>query len=138
MTPPIVGLIVAVVSCNSKNNIPDVSGVKVELNTKRFEQQFFTIDTNNIIPQLDKLIAAYPSFGENFMGTILGIDPKWSADTTAIYIKEFMAYSRNIFDTSQKYFKDFTPYENEIKRGLKFVKYYYPNPYLIDFTNVPS
>ena len=119
-------LIVAVVSCNSKNNIPDVSGVKVELNTKRFEQQFFTIDTNNIIPQLDKLIAAYPSFGENFMGTILGIDPKWSADTTAIYIKEFMAYSRNIFDTSQKYFKDFTPYENEIKRGLQFVKYYYP------------
>ena len=119
-------IIIGLISCNTKSNIPDVSAVKVELNTKRFEQQFFAIDTNNIIPQLDKLIAAYPSFGENFMGTILGIDPKWQADTTAIYIKQFMAYSRNIFDTSQKYFKDFTPYENEIKKGLQFVKYYYP------------
>ncbi len=120
-------LIVAIVSCNTKKKIPDVSSVKVQLNTRRFEQQFFAIDTNNIIPQLDKLIASYPAFGENFMGTILGIDPKWSTDTTATYIKQFMAYSRNVFDTSQKYFKDFTPYENEIKRGLQFVKYYYPN-----------
>ena len=119
-------LFVAVVSCNTKHNIPDVSSIKVMLTTKRFEQQFFAIDTNNIMPQLDKLVATYPSFGENFMGTILGIDPKWSADTTATYVKQFMAYSRNIFDTSQKYFKDFTPYENEIKRGLQFVKYYYP------------
>ena len=119
-------IIVSMFSCNTNNKIPDVSSVKVQLNSRRFEQQFFALDTNNIMPQLDKLIAAYPSFGENFTGTILGIDPKWPADTTATYIKQFIAYSRNIYDTSQKYFKDFTPYENEIKRGLQFVKYYYP------------
>ena len=120
-------IIVVIISCNSQNNTPDVSAVKVQLSTSRFEQAFFALDTNNLIPQVEKLIATYPSFGENFMGTILGVDPKWSADTTAIYLKQFIAYSRNVFDTSQKYFKDFTPYENEIKRGLQFVKYHYPN-----------
>ena len=119
-------IIVSLLSCNTKNKIPDVSSQNVQLKTRRFEQQFFTLDTNNIMPQLDKLIAAYPSFGENFMGTILGIDPKWPVDTTAAYIKQFITYSRNIYDTSQKYFKDFSPYENEIKKGLQFVKYYYP------------
>ena len=69
-------IIAGLFSCNGNNEIPDVSSVKIQLNTRRFEQQFFALDTNNIMPQLDKLIAGYPSFGENFMGTILGIDPK--------------------------------------------------------------
>ena len=113
-------------SCEKKNNIPDVSAVKVPLTTERFEQSFFALDTNNIVPHLEKVIAAYPSFGENFMGTILGVDPKWPADTTALYIKEFLIYNRSVYDTAQKYFKDFSPFQNQIKKGLQFVKYYYP------------
>ncbi len=113
-------------SCKNNNNIPDVSSVKVPLTTQRFEQSFFAIDTNNIVPHLGKLISAYPAFGENFMGAILGVDPKWSADTVALYVKEFITYNRDVYDTSQKYFTDFSTYQNEIKRGLQFVKYYYP------------
>jgi hypothetical protein len=113
-------------SCNNKNNIPDVSSIKVPLTTQRFEQSFFALDTNNLIPHLGKLISAYPAFGENFMGTILGIDAKWPADTVAFYVKEFTRYNRNVYDTSQKYFTDFTPYQNQIKKSLQFVKYYYP------------
>ena len=86
-------IMISLFSCNTQNKIPDVSNIKVELNTRRFEQQFFALDTGNIMPQLDQLIAAYPSFGENFMGTILGIDPQWSADTTATYIKQFLPHS---------------------------------------------
>jgi hypothetical protein len=112
-------------SCGNKD-IPDVSNIKVELKTQRFEQAFFALDSNNVMPQLDKLISAYPAFGENFMGTILGIDPKWSADTVAKSIKEYISYSRSVYDESQKLFKDFSPYEKEIKKSLQFVKYYYP------------
>ena len=113
-------------SCNNNNNIPDVSSIKVPLTTQRFEQSFFALDTNNLIPHLGKLISAYPAFGENFMGTILGVDAAWSADTVALYVKEFINYNRNVYDTSEKYFKDFSTYQNEIKKGLQFVKYYYP------------
>jgi hypothetical protein len=116
---------VALFSCKSKD-IPDVANIKVALKTQRFEQALFALDTNNILPQLDKLIAQYPSFGENFVATILGADPKWSPDTTAVYVKNFITYSKTIFDTSQKYFNDFTRYEKEIKKGLQFVQYYFP------------
>ncbi len=118
-------ILASLFSCGNKD-IPDVSNIKVELKTQRFEQAFFALDTNNIMPQLDKLIADYPAFGENFMGTILGIDPKWSIDTVANSIKEYISYSRSVYDESQKLFKDFSPYEKEIKKSLQFVKYYYP------------
>ena len=44
-------IIAGLFSCNGKNEIPDVSSVKIQLNTRRFEQQFFALDTNNIMPQ---------------------------------------------------------------------------------------
>jgi hypothetical protein len=113
-------------SCNSKNNTPDVSNIKVPLKVQRFEEAFFSLDSNDIMPQLDKLLADYPSFGKNFIIDILGVDPRWSNDTTAKYLKSYIDYSKTIYDTAQKYFKDFSPYEKQIKKGLQFVKYYYP------------
>lgn len=119
-------LLAVLFSCNNQHKIPDVSNVKVTLTTQRFEQSFFSIDTNQIIPQVDALIAKYPSFGENFMGTILGLDPKWSADTTALFLKQFIVFNKTVYDTSQKLFSDFSTYEAQIKKALQFVKYYYP------------
>ena len=116
-----IGLLVA---CH--NNVPDVSHIKIPLEVKRFEQAFFTLDTNNIIPEVDKLIAKYPTFGENFIGTILGADPKWGADTMAAYINSFIVYNKTVFDTSQKYFSNFDKYQSNVKTLLQFVKYYYP------------
>lgn len=113
-------------SCKGKN-IPDVSAVKVDLTTKRFEKDLFTLDTSNVPSQLDKLIAKYPGFGENFMATVLAVDPKWPEDTAANYVKSFIRDYRPVFDTAQKVFADFSPYEKQIKRGLQFVKYYYPS-----------
>jgi hypothetical protein len=118
-------VVLIIFSCNS-NNIPDVSNVKIPLETKRFDQAFFSLDTSNVAPQLDKLLSSYPSFGENFMGTILGADPRWSADSTALYVKSILAYNKNVYDTAQKYFSNFSSYEKEIKQGLQFVKYYFP------------
>ncbi len=121
------GLIICVFlfSCGNKNT-PDVSSIKVDLKTQRFEQDFFALDTNNIMLQLDKLVTQYPSFSKIFLINILGVDPRWPNDTTAHYLKEYITYSKTIADTSQKYFTNFTKYEKEIKHGLQFVKYYYP------------
>ena len=112
-------------SCNN-TDAPNVSHIKVPLETKRFEQSFFALDTGNLLPELEKLVAKYPAFGENFLSTILGTDPTWAADTTTAYIKSFIAYNKTVFDTSQKYFKNFDSYEKELKQLLQFVKYYYP------------
>lgn len=114
------------VSCNSNDKMPDVSGIKVELNTMRFEQELFKLDSVNFTTKLNQLLARYPGFGENYLSTILNADPKWPADTTASYVLGFINAYKPVYDTAQTIFKDFSPYEKEIKQGLQFVKHYFP------------
>ena len=51
-------------SCKNSDKTPDVSNINIELTTQRFEQELFKLDTNNISPNLEKVISKYPSFGE--------------------------------------------------------------------------
>ena len=114
------------ISCQNSNNTPDVSNIKIELRTQRFEKDFFLMDSLQFQEKLDKLIAKYPSFGENFISTILNTDPKWPTDTAMNYIKSFINAYRNVYDSSQKIFADFSSYENEIKKSLQYLHYYFP------------
>jgi len=114
-------------SCNSGEKTPDVSNIKISLSTQRFEKELFTLDTVNFQANLEQLIAKYPSFGENFLSSILGTDPKWNGDSIASYVKGFIVAYKNVYDSSEVVFNNFSVYESEIKKGLQFVKYYFPN-----------
>lgn len=113
-------------ACSSKENNPDVSHIKVNLETRRFDQDFFKIDSNRFAMTLDRVIAAYPSFGERFLFTILNADPTWPADSTAMYVRAFQVAYRNIFDSAQKVFADFSPYEKQIEKSVQYLKHYFP------------
>jgi len=113
-------------SCTSKDKSPDVSGIRVELKTARFEKELFSLDSAQFSQQLDRLQANYPSFGENFFTTILNCDPAWPADTLSGYVRGFIHAYRPVYDTAMLLFPDFSPYEKEIKKGLQYVSYYFP------------
>ena len=113
-------------SCNNSDKTPDVSNIKIELITQRFEKDLFSLDTSNFTAQLDQLQAKYPAFGENFLNTILNCDPKWPNDSIASYVHGFTKAYKSLYDTSQIVFKDFSPYEKDIKHGLQFLQYYFP------------
>jgi hypothetical protein len=114
-------------SCNSGEKIPDVSGIQVPLTTQRFEKELFSLDTvNNYSGNLEQLLARYPSFGENFISTVLGADPQWSSDSASQYVKGFTQAYKKVYDTALLLYKDFAPYEAAIKKGLQFAKYYFP------------
>ncbi len=119
-------LVIIFFSCHSNDNTPDVSNISIKLSTKRFEKALFTLDSAHLYKQLDPLIAAYPSFGENFMNTILSCDPRWSADSNTNYVNGFISAYRKLYDTTEKIFEDFSPYEKEIKKGIQLLKYYFP------------
>ncbi|MBC7866334.1 MAG: hypothetical protein H7X88_02260 [Gloeobacteraceae cyanobacterium ES-bin-316] len=122
----IVTLYLGAIGCSSNDNAPDVSGVKVALTTQRFEQEFFNLDSSAFQLELEKLMAKYPSFGENFISTILNTDPKWPADSALNYIKSFMGAYQHVYDSSQKVFKDFSLYEKQVEKSLQYLKYYFP------------
>ncbi len=115
------------VSCNSGEKTPDVSNIKIDISTQRFEKDLFALDSANFTTGLEKTIARYPSFGENFLSAILGTDPRWNFDSTANYVKGFTGAYKNVYDSAAQVFKDFSPYEKEIKKAMQFVKHYFPN-----------
>ena len=114
-------------SCNSNNKIPDVSNIKISLTTDRFERKLFDTTTTNLFTYILNLQSNGPSFTTTYLDTILNADPAWPADTVASYLNGFIKAYRPVYDSAEKLFTDFTTYENEIKKGLQFVKYYFPD-----------
>lgn len=124
-------------ACRDKN-IPDVSGIKVNLEVKRFEQDFFGMDTNNIAAGLQQLQDKYPVFLEDFLYNILELPPLTDTSTAAMeLIKKFISDYRPIYDSAMDVFKNFDKQAEEVREGLRFVKHYFPAynppPYLITF-----
>jgi hypothetical protein len=116
-------------SCKSKKKIPDVSSIKVNLETKRFEQDFFAIDTNNVAESLKTVLEKYPHFTPDFIESILGLDmdslliPGNAQDKA---VRMFIHDYRSIKDSADLLYKDFKMETDEIKKGLQYVKYYFP------------
>lgn len=113
------------ISCKN-NNIPDVSNIKVDLKVQRFEKDFFAIDTNNILNELQRLRIKYPAFIIDYTNQVLGFDYKTPPDSLTKYIRLFIRDYRFVKDSADKLFADFDPQVKEIKKGLQFVKYYFP------------
>jgi len=121
-------LIISIFSkCKNSDNVPDVSDIKIELSTKHFERDLFSTGSLQNIQQLEKLLAQYPNFGKNFLITILNTDPAWPADSLVAYVNSFTTAYKNVYDSSQKVFADFSPYEKQVKKSLQYLKYYFPN-----------
>ena len=113
--------------CGSGVNAPDVSDIKVELTTSRFEQDFFAIDTNNIRSSLQQLQAKYPGFVNDFVVNILGLPLLPQPDTSVDRVlKKFIADYKPIKDTADHVFHSIDKITGEVKRGLSFAKYYFP------------
>lgn len=114
-------------SCGSKKT-PDVSGIKVNLQLQRFDQDFFTIDTSNIDKSLQTLHEKYPAFLQDFLFNILALPPQPdSIKVLERQIKLFKQSYTSLHDSADKVFTDMTDVQQEITRGLQFVKYYFPD-----------
>ncbi|MGG9971240.1 hypothetical protein ACQ33O_05530 [Ferruginibacter sp. SUN002] len=111
------------VSCNSSNT-PDVSNIKVNITTERYEKKLFDTTAASLTEYLQKLNSGFTTL---YIDTILGLDHRWRADTLAPIMNNVIRAYRDIYNESEKKYSDFTPYENEIKKGLQFTKYYFPD-----------
>jgi hypothetical protein len=121
-------LAVCAMACGKQKNIPDVSHIKVDLQTIRFENDFFAIDTNHIDASLQQLHEKYPGFTQEFLYNILGTST--NPDSAVKDVRLFIASYRQMYDSSRQLFTNFSSTEKKIKEGLQHVKYYFPNYHL--------
>jgi hypothetical protein len=111
--------------CDESPVKPDVSHIKVNLPIKRFEKDFFALDTNDLDRGFEKLRVDYHEFLNDFTGKILGLEGKDTAQWD-LAIRTFLRDYRPIYDSAQKIDKGINAAKLEIEEGLKYVKYYFP------------
>jgi hypothetical protein len=121
-------LIILIISSCKGKNIPDVSGIKADLQLQRFDKDFFSVDTNHIDQSLQQLHQKYPSFLQDFVFNILALPSQ--PDSSGAVEQEVKAFIRSYLplkDSAEKVFTNIQATQNEVKRGLQFVKYYFPS-----------
>lgn len=118
----VAGLALFVLGCRSGKRIPDVSAVKLNLSVVRFEAAFFAVDTLQLDRSLQQLTMKYPGFTQDFLFNILGTTPDSAAKDVPFFIHSY----NSLAIAAAKKFADFTPVEQQVKRGLQFVHYYFP------------
>lgn len=124
-------------ACKNNKNIPDVSGVNVKLTVERFDQSFFSIDTNNIPASLQKVAQKHPAFYLDFMQQILGVSGADTNLNTLLVTKQFLQGYLPINDSLQLIYKNTDRIEKDLTKAFQFVRYYFPqykNNNIIFFT----
>jgi len=113
-------------SCKNKTG-PDISDINIDLQTIRFERDFFAIDTNNPGNSIQNVYNKYPGFFTDFTQHILGLPPSTDSGGQALNaIRQFLRDYRPVYDSVLKVFPDLKKEEQQIVTGLKHIKYFFP------------
>lgn len=113
-------LAILIAACKNKKGLPDVSGIKIDATVKRFDQDFFSIDTNRLEQDLAALQAKYPEFLPVFLQNIVGV-----ADAAGV--KSYYRFYKPVFDSSQMIYRDFGAVEKQLKQAFRYVRHYFPS-----------
>ncbi len=122
----VIFLILFAVACKNKK-IPNVSNIKVDLTLQRFEKDFFSIDTTNVDQSLLQLNKKYPGFLQDFVFNILGL-PSQPDSAAAVQrgLTKFIGSYRPVKNDADEIFGSMDQVQKEVKKGLQFVKHYFP------------
>lgn len=111
-------------ACKNEKPAPDVSNIKIDVQLKRFDKNLFSIDTNNIETSLNNLQQQYGSFLNDYLYNIMVLTPQ--PDSVAQKMKMFLHDYNFVYAAAQKKFGNFNNEFSQIKKGLQYVKYYFP------------
>ncbi len=132
--PVIFTSVLLLAGCNNQGEkIPDVSNIKVSLQTYRFDKDLYAVDTNHIGEGLQKLSLKYPDFLNFFLDTIMafGINSNFADSNKAIKegLRVFLTYKdfTGLENTINKHYPDTKETDNELEKGFQYMKYYYPD-----------
>lgn len=118
---------ITLAGCKSRN-VPDVSSIIIDLEVQRFEKDLFASDTIHIDMILPLLSKKYPRFLQDFVYNIMALPhhPD-SMKVVEANIASFIGSYRSMKDTSDMVFASFDLVQKEVKTGMQFIKYYFPD-----------
>lgn len=130
------------VSCdNSRIKAPDVSGIEVTVDIRRFEKDLFSIDTSAIPAGLARIEENYPEFSEIFFNDITGSkNPDIAPEGHEAYMRGFLSHSsiRALYDSCMLRFDNMSDIEKEFQQAFRYYRYYFPKREIPDVTTFIS
>lgn len=117
---------VVLFACGNKKEIPDVSGIQVQVPIERFDRDFFAIDTNNLAVSLPALRQRHPDFYGDFMQQILGVSGADTNMATTVVVRQFIHDYKPVYEALQGKFKNTDKLQKELEQAFRFVKHYVP------------
>lgn len=122
------GIICVLVSCNNKQEKPDISNVNLDLKFYRFDSVLFSLDPENIRTSIPHLQKVYAPFYELFNQKIIEI-----GSATSIAYPEYLKTFLTDFVVNQAMQKTHEIYgstinlELKIRESFKYYHYYFPS-----------
>jgi hypothetical protein len=121
-------LIWLLMACGNRRNIPDTSHILVNVDIDRFDRAFFAMDSNHVAQGLYRLNQQFPYFLNDFTYNILGAGPL--SDTNQVLLpatRQFLTSYLPVKDSIEGQFQDLGWLQNELRRGFKLLKFYFPS-----------
>jgi hypothetical protein len=123
-----ISLLTILISCNQKGNKPDISNIHVSVDLKRFDEDFFTLDTNHLQSSIQVIQNKYPHFLSRYFEYFSPINfmVYQQGKTYPEAVREYYRNIKPLYEAAHEKFKNFDPYKSNFEKSLRYVKYYYP------------
>ena len=122
-------LIILFVSCKHQKDVPDVSNIKVNVQIQRFDQDFFSADTNHLENAMTALYKKYPSFLPLYFEFFSPVNfmVQQQKKTYRVAVLEYYRNIKPLYESVEKKFSNIQFIRDGLQDNLRYVKYYYPS-----------
>ncbi|MBK6545182.1 MAG: hypothetical protein IPG12_07915 [Saprospiraceae bacterium] len=129
----VIFLMLFLTACNFSfsENEPDVSQIQANIKLVRFEKELFNLDSQNLNAGVQSLIQKYPAFSNLYFIQLTQLTDKLDTIRPE-FLNQLKAFLRDsltliLFNKSQIEFSDDDELLKELKKSVKYLKYYFPN-----------
>lgn len=123
----------------SKEIIPDVDNIKIEVNLQRLDSLFALSDKNKAVSSIIEFHEDNPFFSEIYFKTLVPIDDNdknnFEKNLMDLLENEQIA---NLIDTTQIVFPDLNLERKKLYKALQFYKHYFPEATIPNFYSLIS
>lgn len=125
------GLILFTTACEGERELPDLSQTPpVDIQVRRFEQDFFALDTARLAEELAQLRTDYPEFSEVYFRYLIPLERgDFSPEEQLLVLRSFLTdtLTRALNDLVQETYPDLTELETDLEEAFHYLRYYLPD-----------
>ena len=127
--------IFAIIGCQEENKFKNIDIEKIKIKQKlfRFDKDLYKIPNDSIENYVPWLIKKYGSFLELYSNQIINIGSPYSKDfPDRLYAFKTYYSVIEAYEETQRKFKDFTTFFNDLNKAFKYYHYYFPEKAIPD------